>query len=76
MVPLSLNHVVFQEGDVVPHHLDECLVERGESGGATSAMDQSTFLAALGSLGLPCGDTRPLITIAGCQRAPGEVRPT
>lgn len=46
MVPLSLKHVVFQEGDVMPHHLDEGLAERADGRDATSATDWSTFPAA------------------------------
>lgn len=46
MVPLSPKHVVFQEGDVAPHHLDEGLAERADSRDATSATDWSAFLAA------------------------------
>lgn len=56
MVPLSLKHVVFQEGDVAPHHLDESLAEKADSRDATSATDRGTFLAPSASR-----DARPSI---------------
>lgn len=45
MVPLGPEHVVFQEGDVLSHHLDKGLAERGGPG-CHSCPDWSTFLAA------------------------------